>query len=71
MAAYIVANYRVTNPESFKAYAPAVLPTLLAHGAEVLVADVESEAIEGITSSYDGSGEVSIQGGGTSVVQFD
>ncbi len=47
MAAYIVANYRVTNPESFKAYPPAVLPTLLAHSAEVLVADVESEAIEG------------------------
>ncbi len=47
MAAYIVANYRVTNPEAFKAYAPSVLPTLLAHGAEVLVADVESEAIEG------------------------
>ncbi len=39
MAAYIVANYRVTNSESFKAYPPAVLPTLSAHGAEVLVAD--------------------------------
>ena len=47
MSAYLVANYKLTNPEAYRAYVPAVLPTLEAHGAEVLVADYESEAIEG------------------------
>ena len=51
MPGYLVANYRLTNPEAYQAYVPAVLPTLEAHGAEVLVADYESEAIEGTPHS--------------------
>lgn len=47
MAGYLIANYRITNPEAYAAYPPAVIPTLLAHRAEVLVADYESEAVEG------------------------
>ncbi len=47
MAAYTVANYRITDPESFEAYPPAVVPTLMAHGGEILVADRESEALDG------------------------
>ena len=39
MAAYLIANYRITNPEAYRAYPPAVLPTLATHGAEVLAAD--------------------------------
>ena len=51
MAAYLVANYRITDPERYGAYPPAVMPTLVAHGAEVLVADNESEVVEGEPSS--------------------
>ncbi|MEO6028952.1 MAG: DUF1330 domain-containing protein [Candidatus Binatia bacterium] len=51
MAAYLIANYRITNPEAYGAYPSAVLPTLAAHGAEILVADYASEAIEGQPSS--------------------
>jgi uncharacterized protein (DUF1330 family) len=47
MAAYLVANFRLTNPAGYKSYVSAVLPTLEAHGAEILVADYESEALEG------------------------
>ena len=46
MAAYLIANYQIKNPEAYAAYPPAVIPTLMAHGAEVLVADYESEIIE-------------------------
>lgn len=47
MAAYFVVNYKITNTDGYKDYVPAVMPTLVAHGAEVLVADYESEPIEG------------------------
>ena len=47
MAGYLIANYRITNPEAYEAYPRAVLPTLVAHDAEVLVADYESERMEG------------------------
>lgn len=47
MSAYLVAQYRVTNPEAFQEYPPAVIPTILAHGGEVLAADFEAEVVEG------------------------
>jgi uncharacterized protein (DUF1330 family) len=47
MAGYLIANYRITNPEGFEQYVPAALTTLAAHGVEVLVADRESEPLEG------------------------
>jgi uncharacterized protein (DUF1330 family) len=47
MASYLVANFKLTNPAGYKSYVAAVLPTLKAHGAEILVADYESEALEG------------------------
>src|SRR5512139_4289324 len=47
MASYLVANFRLTNPAGYKTYVPAVLPTLEAYGAEILVADYESAALEG------------------------
>ena len=47
MAAYLVANFEITNPEGYRAYVPGVLPTLEAHGAEILVAEYESEPLEG------------------------
>ncbi len=51
MAAYLVANFALTNPSGYKSYVPAVLPTLETHGAEVLVADYESESLEGKSGS--------------------
>lgn len=47
MSAYIVATYDITNPEGYAAYGPEVGPTLMAHNAEVLVAEHDSTAIEG------------------------
>lgn len=47
MAAYIIASYKVTNPEPFQAYPPAATPTLIAHGAEILAVDLDSEVVEG------------------------
>ena len=51
MAGFLVANYRITNPEAYGAYVPAVMPTLAAHDAEVLVADYDSERVEGEPAS--------------------
>lgn len=47
MAGYVVANYRVTDPEGIQKYVEAVMPTLAAHGAEVLVADHGTRSMEG------------------------
>ena len=47
MASYLVANFKLTNPSGYRSYVSAVLPILEAHGAEILVADYESEALEG------------------------
>jgi uncharacterized protein (DUF1330 family) len=48
MSAYLVYNYAVTNPEEYQAYPPAAMPTLAGHDVEVLVADYESVAKEGV-----------------------
>jgi uncharacterized protein (DUF1330 family) len=47
MSGYVIANYTVTNKDAYKAYGPAVAPTLRAHGAEILVADFGPEVKEG------------------------
>lgn len=47
MSAYFVVSYRITDPAGYEAYVPAVIPTMQAHGCEVLVADYQSEAVEG------------------------
>jgi uncharacterized protein (DUF1330 family) len=47
MAAYLIANYTVTNPEGYAAYPPAVGPTLAPFGGELVVAEFESEVVEG------------------------
>ena len=51
MSAYLVANYQITNPEGYNAYPPAVVPTIAAHGGEVVIADYNSEVIEGEPAS--------------------
>lgn len=47
MAAYVVANFTITNEAGYEAYRPGVLPTLMAAGAEVLVADYDTKSVEG------------------------
>jgi uncharacterized protein (DUF1330 family) len=47
MAGYVIANYRVTDPDGMKKYLEVVRATLSAHGAEVLAADYNSLSIEG------------------------
>jgi uncharacterized protein (DUF1330 family) len=47
MAAYVIASYTVTNQEGFAPYTRAVVPSLRAHGAEVLVAGPSADVREG------------------------
>ena len=47
MSAYFLASYRITDPRGFESYGPAVAPTIMASGCEVLAADYASQAIEG------------------------
>jgi uncharacterized protein (DUF1330 family) len=47
VSAYIVLNYTITNTKGYEDYPPAAMPSIAASGAEVLVADNHSEAIEG------------------------
>ena len=51
MTAYFVASYRITDPVGYEPYVPAVVATLLAHGCEPLVADYDSQVIEGESNS--------------------
>ena len=47
MAAYIGAFYDIANVDLYQGYVPGVIPLLQKHGAEVLVADYETQALEG------------------------
>ncbi len=47
MASYLVATYKITNPEAFGAYMAAVGPTIVSHGGKILVAGPDSVAVEG------------------------
>ena len=47
MAGYLIANYKITNPEGYQAYTAVVAPTVMAHGGEILVAGPGSTAVEG------------------------
>lgn len=47
MAVYVIVGYEITDPKGFEDYVPGVVPLLQKHGAEVLVADYESKALEG------------------------
>jgi uncharacterized protein (DUF1330 family) len=47
MSAYVVANYRITNPDGYSDYPQHALQTMLSHGGEFLVADRDSDALDG------------------------
>lgn len=47
MSVYFVVTYDITDPAAYEPYVPGVMPLLVKHGAEVLVADGEAKALEG------------------------
>ena len=47
MAAYLIGNLKVTNPEGFTKYRELVAKTIADHGGEYVVADVNSVPVEG------------------------
>jgi uncharacterized protein (DUF1330 family) len=47
VSAYFIFNYEVTDADGFSQYPPAAQPSLRSHDARVLVADFDSEALEG------------------------
>jgi len=47
MAAFLIANYDITNGDGYQSYVASVGPTILGHGGEILVAGPGSRAIEG------------------------
>ena len=47
MSAYIIASYDIVDEKGYEGYVPAVGPLLGKHGAEVLVADRNAQALEG------------------------
>ena len=51
MTAYIIATYDIVDADAYQAYVPGVIPLLQKHGAEVLVADYGTEALEGAQRS--------------------
>lgn len=47
MPAYMIASYEITDPDGYESYLASVVPLLEKHGAEVLVADHDAQALEG------------------------
>ncbi len=47
MTAYIIASYDIVDPEAYDGYVPGVVPLLQKHGAEILVAEFDAQALEG------------------------
>lgn len=47
MAAYFIAQYKVTDPALYGEYQAGAGPTLQAHGAELVAFDVAASTIEG------------------------
>ena len=47
MAGYLIGNYNITNSVGYQSYVAVVVPTIVAHGGEILVAGDGSEAVEG------------------------
>ena len=47
MSHYVVVNYEITDPDKFEGYVDGVVPLLMKHNGEILVADFASQAVEG------------------------
>ena len=47
MSVYFILSYDIENPQDYEGYVPGVIPLLMKHNAEILVADYEAQSIEG------------------------
>jgi uncharacterized protein (DUF1330 family) len=47
MSAYAIANYRIANLDGYSEYPQPALESILSHGGEFLVADYDSEVLDG------------------------
>ena len=47
MAVYVIVGYDISDPKGYENYVPGVVPLLQKHGAEILAADYQAEALEG------------------------
>ena len=47
MSAYIIASYDIADSRGYEGYVPGVVPLLQKHGAEILVASYDAQALEG------------------------
>ncbi len=47
MTAYIIATCDIVDPEAYESYVPGVVPLLQKHGAEILAAEYDAQALEG------------------------
>ena len=47
MSVYVIGTYDITDPKGYEGYVPGVVQLLNKHGAEILVADYQAEALEG------------------------
>jgi uncharacterized protein (DUF1330 family) len=52
MPAYFIFNYNVVDPDGYRDYARAARTTLAGAGARVLVADVDSQEVEGMRPGH-------------------
>jgi uncharacterized protein (DUF1330 family) len=50
MSVYVIGAFDVIDPKGYEAYVAGVVPLLQKHGAEILVADRQAEALEGRAS---------------------
>lgn len=49
MAVYYIGSYDVTDPQSYDEYVKGVIPLLMKHGCEIIVADREARKMDGET----------------------
>jgi uncharacterized protein (DUF1330 family) len=47
MSAYLIFSYTIRDPDAYQQYPVAAMPSIGAHQAEVLVADYQSDSVEG------------------------
>jgi uncharacterized protein (DUF1330 family) len=47
MPAYVILHNQVTDPEMYAQYVEQVTPSLMKHGAEILIIDNDAECVEG------------------------
>lgn len=47
MSVYFIVSYDIENPELYAGYVPAVVPLIEEHNGEIVVADYDTQSIEG------------------------